>query len=387
MRIPVNSEERFKIQGDIPYYGANGVQGYINNYIFNEDLILLAEDGGNFEAYQERPIAYRISGKSWVNNHAHILKAKPEYIQDFIFYSIVHKNIISYIHGGTRSKLNQSELKEIEINFFEKTHQQKIAKILNTIDSVIEKTEDVISKYQVIKKGMMHDLFTCGIDIKTGQLRPGFEDAPALYEESDLGLIPKDWEVEKLDQITNYVDYRGKTPTKSDRGTFLITAKNVKNGYIDYNISKEYIPTKNFESVMSRGKASIGDVLITTEAPLGNVAQINKENIALAQRVIKYKGKDSSLNNTFLKYTFLSDYFQAKIYQESTGSTVLGIKGSKLHIVKIKLPQPEEQIKISKKLIQVDRLIKKEQKILAKHQNIKKGLMQDLLTGKVEVTV
>ena len=138
---------------------------------------------------------------------------------------------------------------------------------------------------------------------------------------------------------------------------------------------------------MSRGKASIGDVLITTEAPLGNVAQIDKENIALAQRVIKYKGKDSSLNNTFLKYTFLSDYFQAKIYQESTGSTVLGIKGSKLHIVKIKLPQPEEQIKISKKLIQVDRLIKKEQKILAKHQKIKKGLMQDLLTGKVEVTV
>jgi type I restriction enzyme S subunit len=92
LRVPLNGEERKKIKGNIPYYGANGVQGYINNYIFNDDLILLAEDGGNFEEYQNRPIAYRISGKSWVNNHAHILKAKDGYDQDFIFYSIVHKD-------------------------------------------------------------------------------------------------------------------------------------------------------------------------------------------------------------------------------------------------------------------------------------------------------
>src|SRR5690606_4539504 len=86
LRVPINDEIRQTMQGNIPYYGANGIQGYIDKYIFDEDLILLAEDGGNFEEYHTRPIAYKISGKSWVNNHAHILRAKQEFNQDFIFY-------------------------------------------------------------------------------------------------------------------------------------------------------------------------------------------------------------------------------------------------------------------------------------------------------------
>ncbi|MBL7791603.1 MAG: restriction endonuclease subunit S [Saprospiraceae bacterium] len=103
-RVPLNAEQRAKIQGNIPYYGANGVQGYISEYLFDEALILMAEDGGNFEQFSTRPIAYKISGKSWVNNHAHILKAKQGYNQDFVFYSLVHKNILYFIQGGTRSK-------------------------------------------------------------------------------------------------------------------------------------------------------------------------------------------------------------------------------------------------------------------------------------------
>ena len=75
MRVPVNEEERNKRSGDVPYYGANGLQGYIDGYLFDEPLILMAEDGGYFDEYQTRPIAYRIKGKSWVNNHAHILRA------------------------------------------------------------------------------------------------------------------------------------------------------------------------------------------------------------------------------------------------------------------------------------------------------------------------
>ncbi|KAF5424804.1 MAG: type I restriction enzyme, S subunit [Candidatus Methanomarinus sp.] len=116
-RIPINSEERVKIKGNIPYYGANGVQDYINDYIFNEDLILLAEDGGYFDEFDNRPIAYTISGKSWVNNHAHILRVKNHMDNYFVFYNLVHKNILFYIKGGTRSKLNQSELKKIKFPF------------------------------------------------------------------------------------------------------------------------------------------------------------------------------------------------------------------------------------------------------------------------------
>ena len=93
-RIPINGVQRSKISGNIPYYGANGIKGYINKYIFDDDLILIAEDGGNFETYATRPIAYRVSGKSWVNNHAHVLKSKPQFDQNFIYYSQIHNQVL-----------------------------------------------------------------------------------------------------------------------------------------------------------------------------------------------------------------------------------------------------------------------------------------------------
>ena len=99
-RVPVNSEERAKRKGDYPYYGANGVQGYIDDYIFEGDAILLAEDGGNFDQYADRPIAQWVTGKFWVNNHAHILRAKDNATDKWIFYSLVHKNILKFIKTG-----------------------------------------------------------------------------------------------------------------------------------------------------------------------------------------------------------------------------------------------------------------------------------------------
>ena len=109
---------------------------------------------------------------------------------------------------------------------------------------------------------------------------------------------------------TSRVDYRGKTPTKTDFGIQLITAKNIKNGWIDYDCSLEYISKEDFDSVMSRGKVQLGDVLFTTEAPLGNAAIVDDENIALAQRVIKFNG-GSIIDNQYLLQYFLSSKYLA----------------------------------------------------------------------------
>lgn len=387
IRIPLNGEQRAKIPGSIPYYGANGAQGYISKYLFNEDLILLAEDGGNFEEYSTRPIAYKISGKSWVNNHAHILRAKKGFNQEFIFYSIVHKNIIPFIKGGTRSKLNLSDLKSVEVSYPPPLEQGKIASILSTCEEVIKQTEIAIAKYQALKQGMMHDLFTRGIDINTGKLRPTYQDAPDLYKASELGMIPKDWEMKKLENLTTYVDYRGKTPPKSDKGIFLVTAKNIKHGFIDFETSKEYIPEAAYKSAMSRGIPEIGDVLITTEAPMGNVAQISIEGFALAQRVIKYRCLPHEMLNDFLKHSMMSTYFQKELEAESTGSTVKGIKGSRLHLLHIFKPNIQEQGNIVQGLAPLENKIQTEQSALAKYQQLKAGLMHDLLTGQKEVIV
>ena len=109
------------------------------------------------------------------------------------------------------------------------------------------------------------------------------------YKQTKVGIIPEDWEVVKIKEATSYVDYRGKTPTKTDNGVFLVTAKNIKQGFIDYQASLEFVSETEYHEIMRRGMPKIGDILITTEAPLGNVAQIDKENIALAQRVIKFR--------------------------------------------------------------------------------------------------
>ena len=150
----------------------------------------------------------------------------------------------------------------------------------------------------------------------------------------------------KLGELCNYVDYRGKTPKKVDQGIFLVTAKNVRMGFIDYEKSKEYISKDDYLEVMRRGLPKIGDLLITTEAPCGNVALVDREDIALAQRIIKYRPKGENVNRNFLKHYLLSKEFQDVLQKNATGGTVKGIKGSKLHELKVPVPPLEVQQRI-----------------------------------------
>ncbi len=187
-----------------------------------------------------------------------------------------------------------------------------------------------------------------------------------------------DWEQRKLIEICDYVDYRGKTPVKTEDGIFLVTAKNVKDGYIDYEASKEYISEEDYEEVMHRGKPEFGDVLITTEAPCGNVAQVNRTDIALAQRIIKYRGHENIIDNTFLKYYLLAPEFQTVLMAKSSGGTVKGIKGSILHQQEVKYPQYEEQIKIGSYLDNIDNLITLHQRKYDKLVNVKKSMLEKM---------
>lgn len=251
--------------------------------------------------------------------------------------------------------------------------QQKIADILSTVDEQIENTDKLIDKTKELKKGLMQQLLTKGI-------------GHTEFKQTELGEIPVEWRIKELNQVTKYVDYRGKTPPKQDSGVRLITAKNIKKGYIDYETSKEFINEDDYDSVMRRGKPCKGDVLFTTEAPLGNVAQVDNENIALAQRVIKFNGIDL-LDNTFLKFYMLSEKFHYQLFKKATGSTVQGIQGKQLHKLLIAIPSLEEQQKITEILSTVDGQIKSYEQEKEKYSEVKKGLMQQLLIGKIRVTV
>ena len=162
-RVPLNEEQRSTMFGNIPYYGANGVQGYINKALFDEPLILMAEDGGYFDEFVERPIAYKIDGPAWVNNHAHVLKATSAIHQDFLFYALQHKDIRQFIKGGTRAKLNAGDLKDILIKIPVSMEEQAgIAEVLSALDEQIEATVACIQKKKLAKVGLSDFLLSGG---------------------------------------------------------------------------------------------------------------------------------------------------------------------------------------------------------------------------------
>lgn len=161
LRVPLNETQRGKILGEYPYCGANGILGYVDDFVVDDDIILVAEDGGYFDEYETRPIAYRMTGKCWVNNHAHILKAKTDVDQGFLFYSLVHKNILPFLASGTRAKLNKSEMNKIEIKLpTDELEQIAISTILTDIDSELNTLKARHNKIQDLKQAMMQELLT-----------------------------------------------------------------------------------------------------------------------------------------------------------------------------------------------------------------------------------
>ena len=192
-----------------------------------------------------------------------------------------------------------------------------------------------------------------------------------------------DWISNKIIDLADYVDYRGKTPKKVESGILLVTAKNIKQGYLDYSVSQEFIEPSDFDEVMRRGKVELNDVLITTEAPLGNVASVDRTDIALAQRVIKYRGKIDLLDNLFLKQKFLSESFQEILKSKATGGTVQGIKGSVLHQIPLVVPSKAEQTKIASFLSNVDEKISQLTQKHALLSQYKQGMMQKLFSQQI----
>lgn len=155
-RVPITAKDR--LEGEYPYYGANGLQDHVADYIFDDELVLLAEDGGNFGS-KERPIAYRVSGKCWVNNHAHVLKAKSDVNVDYLCYSLMFYNTEGMVNGATRQKLTQAAMREMVIPYRNMQEQLEIVKVLGKVFHLIEKREDELIALDELVKSRFLELF------------------------------------------------------------------------------------------------------------------------------------------------------------------------------------------------------------------------------------
>lgn len=161
--------------------------------------------------------------------------------------------------------------------------------------------------------------------------------------------LPRKWKWIQLENLFLFIDYRGKTPTKSECGIRLITASNVKKGYIDHQ-RVEYVSLSEYESRQSRGISKKGDILFTTEAPLGNAALADLDTYSAGQRVITLRSSNNLMLHEFAVYEILSSFFQKILKDNATGTTAKGIKAARLKKLWIPVPSLEEQARIVAKI-------------------------------------
>jgi type I restriction enzyme, S subunit len=272
--------------------------------------------------------------------------------------------------------------------------QQKIAKILTTVDNLIEKTEALIEKYQAIKQGMMHDLFTRGID-NNGQLRPSHHDAPHLYKLTELGWIPKEWEIHPITDLSIGGLKNGyfKKPELVGSGLKLI---NVSELYQDYGIDIKLESVERVEvnaADYKKYKVEIGDLFFTRSSlVLAGIAKCNivrklQESTVYECHVMRLKP-----NQELVVPDFLALFCQtrpARDYLMARAKQVAMTTISQPDIQNMPIPKPDlnEQIRIVERVIKVIEIESSQKKYLEKLQSQKKGLMQDLLTGEVRVTL
>ena len=156
MRVPITASERE--EGEYPYYGANGIQDHVADYIFDDELVLLAEDGGNFGS-KERPIAYRVSGKCWVNNHAHVLKPKDGLDVDYLCYSLMFYKVDGIVNGATRQKLTQAAMRKLQIPSRSMDEQKQIVDELNRIIKIKEQRQQELALLDDLIKARFVEMF------------------------------------------------------------------------------------------------------------------------------------------------------------------------------------------------------------------------------------
>ena len=311
-RVPVTSKNRNK--GIYPYYGANGVQDYVDDYIFDDELVLLAEDGGNFGS-TEKPIAYRTSGKCWVNNHAHVLKAKECIDVDYLCYSLMFYNVSSIVNGATRQKLNQSMMRKMIIPLPEMNEQHIIVSKLDKVTNAIKLCNTILEKLDLLVKSQFVEMFG---DIRISSIFPNI----SLDNFAQIGSSKR---VHAADYVESGIPfYRSKE---------IIELGNGQEPSVELFISK-----KQYECIRkTNGVPCKGDILMSA------VGTIGKMWIVDGRKDFYYKdGNIISIHSEETNPIYLKEAL-ANLIDDFKSANVAGSAYSALTIVKLKkmtVPMP-----------------------------------------------
>ncbi|MEC8812585.1 MAG: restriction endonuclease subunit S [Pseudomonadota bacterium] len=330
-------------------------------------------------------------GKAVLNQHLFRVDPRSFVDKKFLYFLLdFHmEKLGGASHGSTMKHIKRSELDRYAVNVPALETQKKIATILSTIDSAIEKTEALIEKYQNIKTGLMQDLFTRGL-LPNGQLRPPREQAPELYQKTDIGWIPRNWSVDVLDNLTSkIVDGVHHTPSYVEHGVPFVTVKNLTyNRDIDFT-RLNYISAADHAQFSKRVLPQVGDVLVTKDGTLGvsRIVTANHPEFSIFVSVALLRPVFSKITSSWLNYFFDANLYLRQLAYLSAGTGLKHIHLEHFRKFMVPLPSIDEQQLIDKRIALIEDYLSNERAKLEKLRTQKLGLMKDLLTGDAPVSV
>ncbi len=372
LRIPIASSLR--VPGSTPYYGANGIQDYVEGYTHDGEFVLVAEDGAN--DLKNYPVNL-VNGKIWVNNHAHVLQGKENIANNnFLSYSINRANIEVLLVGGGRAKLNSDVLMDIELEIPSLPEQEAIGTFFSTLDQHITLHQRKLDKLKSVKQAYLSEMFPAEGERVPKRRFPGFTDA---------------WEQRKFDECFNFpvstnslsralLNYDEGDIKSVHYGDILIkypAILNIKNDKIPYIIGGKLEKYKS--SLLENGDLIFADA--AEDETVGKAVEVNgltEENLVAGLHTIVARPKDKKAE-FFLGYYINSNTYHRQLLRLIQGSKVSSISKGNLQKTLVSFPKDfEEQQKIGAFFKKIDETITLHQRKLEKLKNLKKALLNEL---------
>lgn len=342
MRIPITASDRE--EGEYPYYGANGIQDYVADYIFDDELVLLAEDGGNFGS-KERPIAYRVSGKCWVNNHAHVLKPKLGLNVDYLCYSLMFYNVDGMINGATRQKLTQAAMRKIQIPFRSKEEQEYIVEQLNHLIKIKERRQQEIQLLDNLVKARFVELFGYPDTNKKGWKKNTF---------GDICIVRQGLQIPISKRLKEYQD---------DCYEYITVQ------YLHGGKEREYIKSPKSNVICTKD-----DILMTRTGNTGMV--VTGVDGVFHNNFFLIDFDRNKYNKDFLVQYLNLDIIQADIIRRAGTSTISDLNHGEFYKIEVFEPPMKLQNQFADFVHQIHKSKVAVQKALAETQTLFDSLMQ-----------
>lgn len=354
-------------EGNIPVIGSAGIYAYVGEQLVDSPVLIIGRKGN-------AGAVYLCKQPCWPSDTTFYVKiVSPKLKPDFLFSILVMRRISGERAKTTLPSLTKDYLGNQLIPVPPIAEQQKIISILSTIDEAIQKTNEVVGKAEMLKRGLMQRLLTRGI----GHTR---------FKQAELGEIPETWKIMmSIDVCFRVTDGTHDTPKPSETGYPLITSKNLKEDSVDFSDSY-LISEYDFIEVNKRSKVDPADVLFGMIGTIGNPTLVLKEHPSFAiKNVGLFKTAGDMKLGQWLSYYLSSQMIQRYLSKRLKGTSQKFVPLGLLRKLPIPMPPEDERTNIISILSTVDTKIRKEKQIENRLRELKKGLMQVLLTGKVRV--